>query len=413
MATYIFRLVTVLAIATMTIAITAPATEAKRSRDSRAPAPMLIGPGPGLGVGMATGGVRVGGQVTGGGGSSVLESVARGAVVGTAGGPIGVAIGAGAGLLHGLWVKHRQEAQARAEAERQRQIDRELEEQMAAQQPVGAMTGATDEQGVLIVKNHLDEPASASPGRDAGTHVASVPPDPAYDAPPGDRPDAEGFRSVHEGDRLVRRERRAVDGRIEVVLHYDAQGRMVRREESTRLDGRLDTSIVYADGKPVAKESDTDGDGHADVWAMYDAAGELSRLESLVEGGRRHTQRYAGGAVTQEEWRRDADGALLSRVAYENGRVREKLDGGLLSVFDEAGRLSKEGRVGIEERMVAWRHFDANGDVAREEEFGEDGRLTVVTHYERGRLVRKELYEIDETAFTRVPLASPDAGGAR
>jgi hypothetical protein len=348
MARHSFKLVAVGAIALMTIALAAPAADAQRPRPSRVPPPPPAGSGPGVSLGVGSGGVRVGAAPTGTG-HIVLDSLARGVAIGGAGGPIGLAIGAGVGLIHGLWAKHRHEANARAEAERQREMDRELEEQMRAQRPGGALAGGTgDEQGVLIVKNHLDEPASASPASDSvGTRVASVPPDRTSDAPPRDRVDAEGFRSVYEGDRLVRRERRAAGGRVDVVLHYDEQGRMVRRDEATRPGSGLDTSTFYADGKPVRKESDTDGDGRADVWATYDATGELSRMESLVEGGRRHTQVYAGGAVTREEWR------------------------------------------------------------------SADGQLTAVAHYEAGRVVRRELYEIDESAFTRVPLVSTDAEPAR
>jgi hypothetical protein len=63
--------------------------------------------------------------------------------------------------------------------------------------------------------------------------------------------------------------------------------------------------------------------------------------------------------------------------------------------------------------MLKWTYFDGNGDVTREEEFGNDGRLTAVAHYEAGRIVRRELYDIDASAFTRVPVVSTtDAAGS-
>ena len=340
-----------------------------------------------VGAGGRSGGGVVGGSLGGGLGSpDLLSSAATGAAVGAMGGPIGMAVGAGLGLLHGLWAKKKYEEHARAEAERQRAMDRELERQMATQRPGGPPSPTGEEQGVLFVKDHLAaEAPSASPRvPERETQVAAVPGRDAGVVPARDGIDAEGFRPVFGGSRLVRRGRRAADGSVEQVLHYDTRGRLVRRDDASRSDGRLDTSAFYADGVLQRKESDTDGDGNVDVWAFYDGVGDLARLETLVNGSRR-------------------------TEVYRAGRVAERLDGDLLSVFDEAGQLVKQGRKGAGDRMLAWRYFEPSGAVVREEEFGDDGRLSAVAHYEAGRLVRRELYEIDEAAFSRVPLVSPES----
>jgi antitoxin component YwqK of YwqJK toxin-antitoxin module len=335
-----------------------------------------------VGVGTGSRGVRVGGGVGGVSPDPILNSAAMGAALGSAGGPIGMAVGAGIGILHGIWAKKKYEREARAEQERQRAMARELEREMAAQRAGGAAD--TDEgQGVLIVADNLatnDAPA-ASPPTERSTHVASVP----REARPPDDVDADGFRPVYEDKRLVRREHRTPDGSVDVVLHYDARGRIVRRDESSRMDGRLDTSAHYTDGTLSHKESDTDGDGKPDVWAFYDGAGELTRLETLTANGARRIERYRAG------------------------RVAERLDGDLLSVFDDAGRLVKQGRQGAGDRMLSWRYYEPNGNVAREEEFDADGALAAVAHYESGRIIRRELYKIDDAAFTRVPLVASDA----
>jgi hypothetical protein len=373
---------TVATIALTSIGVVAPAVDAG---PRRRPAPVLVGPPMGSGIGLSggSGGLRVGGGV-GASPDPLLNSAATGAIVGSMGGPIGMAIGAGVGVLHGLWAKKKQEQQARADAERQRAMDRELEREMAAQRPGGPSVADSEGQGVLIVSDHLAETPSASPATpDRPTQVASVPPAEAA-APARGAVDAGGFRPVYEGTRLVRHEHRAPDGLVDVVLHYDTRGRVVRRDESSRLDGRLDTSASFIDGVLQRKDSDTDGDGTRDVWAYYDGAGELTRMESLASGGGRRTEVYRGG------------------------RVAERLEGDLLSVFDDAGRLVKQGRKGAGDRMLAWRYFEANGDVTKEEEFDTDGGLSAVAHYERGRLVRRELYEVDESAFTRVPLVAPE-----
>lgn len=316
------------------------------------PRPMILTQAPSFGVG--SGGVRVGGSVAPSG-DVIRDSVINGAVLGSAGGPIGAAIGAGVGLLHGLWAKRQVEKAARVESDKQKQADRKIEEELAAQKP-GSSTS------------------------DPGTAVASLPPTAEAAEPPRDRLDPDGFRPVYEGGRLVRRERIAADGSVTEVLHYDTKAQIVRRDESSRRDGRFDTSTFYADGKPQRRESDTDGDGSVDLWATYDAGGDVARLETLADG-KRHTQVYVAGKVSEEAWRRATDGVVTKRVKYEDGAVREKLDGNFLT------------------------YFEPNGAIAREAELGADGRPTMIAYYEGGRLVRRELYEIDDKAFERVPLA--------
>jgi hypothetical protein len=339
--------------ATVDVPISAPAPRPRPRVARPDPAPRVVYPPPppvyasdplyaspraGVGVGVGSGGgVSVGGGASSSSGGSVMDSVVNGAALGGLGGPIGLAIGAGVGLLHGMWAKNRRDKQAQAETARQQEMDRQLEREVA-NQPHGG-----DEQGVRIVKDHLaDEPvrtASTTPG----PMVASVPPPPAepVKAPARDAVDQDGFRPIYEGDRLVRRERPGADGNPEVILHYDKAGTLVRRQESTRADGRLDTTLFYgAGGKLERKESDTDGDGRTDVFASYDGLGNLAQMETV-------------------------DGATRTR-----------------------------------------RHFDASGTVTREDELGAGGEVVASAFYDSGRLVRRELYEVDESAFNRVPLVS-------
>lgn len=305
-----------------------------------APSSVYASPGVGVGVG-SRGGVSVGGGIGSSGGGSVMDSVMNGAALGGVGGPIGLAVGAGVGLLHGIWAKNRRDKQSQAEAARQQEIDRQLEREVA-NQPHG------EEQGVRVVKDHLDDEPVRAASKTSDPMVASAPPPPAAPArkapakqtPARDAVDDEGFRAVYEGDRLVRRERLGVDGKPEIVLHYDHNRQLVRRQESSRADGRLDTTLFYGKSGLERKESDTDGDGKTDVFATYDGLGNLAQMET-VEGARRTR-----------------------------------------------------------------RHFDAAGTVTREDQLGAKGEVVASAFYDKGRLVRRELYEIDESAFNRVPLVS-------
>ncbi len=393
-----------------------------------------------------------------------MNSVMMGFIVGSAGGPIGSLVGAGVGYFHGLYAKKELEQQSQREADKLRKLDEELERQIILAQhhklPAGAggqASAPAPEQGVIIVEDHLPDGADRAGGSAAGggsepglepgvvvvtDHLArpdskkasGVVREPVVEpiSPPSQGPalarvppegvDREGLRAVYEGGRLVRRERDLNgDGKSDVILYYNEDGQLVRREESSRLDGRLDTWTFYAGGRPERKESDTDGDGAVDLWAYYDARGDLVRLESLVDRGRRLTQIYADGKVVKEELRLDPGGQLQARSTYQDGRIMEKEEDSsgngqldLVSVFDADGHLVKQGRKGGDSLISVWRYFDPKGTLLREERIGKDGQVGAVSYYEAGRLVRRELYELDDQLFKRVPVVSegdPAGGG--
>ncbi|MFQ5521497.1 MAG: FG-GAP repeat domain-containing protein [Candidatus Methylomirabilia bacterium] len=232
--------------------------------------------------------------------------------------------------------------------------------------------------------------------------------------PPG-RIDREGFRAIYEGERVVRRERDLDDdGRPDVIVHYGADGQPVRREESSQLDGRIDTWTFYADGKAERKEADTDGDGRVDLWAFYGPEGELVRVKSLTAPRRSLMQFYEEGKVVREERRREPGGQLQARQTYQDGKIQEKEEDSsgsgqldLVSIFDAEGQLVKQGHRDGDGRMVAWRYFDPErGTLLREEEIGERGEVVAVSYYQSGKLARRELYELKDELFKRVPLLS-------
>ncbi|MFQ5898677.1 MAG: hypothetical protein ACE5JN_10600 [Candidatus Methylomirabilia bacterium] len=376
-----------------------------------------------------------------------------GFILGSAGGPIGSGIGAVVGYFHGLSARKKMEQQARLEADRQKKLDQQLERQIVAQRG-GAAPAATapvspaiPERGVIIVKDHLDE-QRALPGRAGAAelsepgvivvtdHLAPSAPAPVPESrvPPARQPgspapargpslarvppariDRGGFRAIYEEERLVRRERDLDDdGRPDVIVHYGSDGRPARREESSQLDGRIDTWTYYMNGRAERKEADTDGDGGVDLWAFYGPEGELVRLKSLVDPRRSLTQFYEEGKVVREEWRREPGGQLQARQTYRDGRIRKKEEDSsgrgrldLVSIFDAERQLVKQGRRDSDGRVVAWRYFDPKrGTVLREEEIGEHGEVVAVSYYQSGTLARREVYELGDDFFKRVPLVS-------
>jgi hypothetical protein len=344
-------------------------------------------------------------------------------------GLVGAGAGAILGFIYGNLAMREDEKKADVEAQRQEATDAELERQIAEQKAKeGASEGgngsAGRKQGVIVLKDHLaDRPprpptgsATGPAGGPAGRGTPG-PADTARAAPP--EADAEGFRPVHEGGRLVRRERDAQgDGRPDTILHYDANGQLVRREDSSRLDGRMDLWTHYVEGKVVRKESDTHGTGQVDLWIHYDDGGNVARAEALVEKDVKLTQIFADGRVAREEWRRHPSGQVSAVAVHQDGKVvqREEDSTGqgrldLVSVFGPDGQLVKQGRRAEEGWLMSWRHFDAGGRVVREEELAKNGEIVTVSFYEEGRLTRKELYVLDEETFRRAPRV-PDVPGA-
>jgi hypothetical protein len=357
-----------------------------------------------------------------------------GFVFGSPLGIIGAAGGALLGFIYGNLAKRDEEKKAEVEAQRQEDIDADLERQIAERNASGAgpaeggKPAAGRKQGVIVVKDHLADQPGASPTSAAAGSAErpGSPPGPGTAtvarAGPGS-PDADGFRPVYEGGRLVRRERDAQgDGRPDTVLHYGTDGQLARREDSSRLDGRIDMWTYYADGKMAWRESDTRGTGQVDLWIYYDERENVARAESLVDDDTvKLTQIFADGEVVKEEWRRHPSGELSAIATRRNGQVvqREEDSTGqgrldLVSVFDPAGRLVKQGRRVDDGVLASWRYFDPKGALVREEELRTDGEVVAVSFFEGGRLTRKELYELDAELVRRaprVPDGAPATGG--
>ena len=147
------------------------------------------------------------------------------------------------------------------------------------------------------------------------------------------------------------------DGVPDLWIYYNPQkpGEIVRQEEATKGDGRVDTWSYFKDGKLVRREVDTKGQGRPDT-IFY----------------------YAGDKIAREERDETGQGRMTYRAVYQNGRLAtvEK---------DTSGRGQPD----------LWVYYDTSKDsevvVKEERDLNGDGIVDLWTYYEGGRIVRRDV----------------------
>jgi hypothetical protein len=285
-----------------------------------------------------------------------------------------------------------EQMQQRQEADALGDLQRQLAQR--GQGPQSAPPQAATPGGSAGAPSIAEELAALETGRDGRPApqaqlpvqgaAATSPPTPAQATPPtgsgaadlvedrnhDGRPDHWVYR---EGGRTVREtfDDRGT-GTPDRILYYDATGtQVVRSEEDTNGDGRIDTWTDYKNGQIVNRRSDTHGDGTIDTWTFYHD-GQVVRLEQDTDG----------------------DG-LPDRIEfYEGGhRVREEQD--------------RNGKAAV------ITYFDKNDQpTQRDEDTDGDGVLDMRSYYKAGKLVRREV--MNESALSAATgLKDPTAAPAR
>lgn len=147
------------------------------------------------------------------------------------------------------------------------------------------------------------------------------------------------------------------DGAPDLWIYYSPvkPGEVLRQEEATRWDGRVDTWSYFKDGKLVRREVDTQGKGTAD-----------------------RVYYFENDQIVREERDEKGTGYVSFRAIYENGRrakVEEDTKGG--------GKTDH------------WIYYDTTKDdeivLKEERDFDGDGAVDLWSYYENGRLVRRDL----------------------
>lgn len=147
------------------------------------------------------------------------------------------------------------------------------------------------------------------------------------------------------------------DGVPDLWIYYSPliPSEIVRQEEASHWDGRVDTWSYFNDGKLVRREVDTKGRGTADLVYYYD-----------------------NDKIVREERDENGTGHVSFRATYQNGRrakVEKETNGGGKTDFWIYYDTTKDGEIVLKEER------DLNGD----------GVVDLWSYYENGHLVRRDV----------------------
>lgn len=283
-----------------------------------------------------------------------MEGVAMG---GSIAGPYGAGGGLVIGLITGLvtadshyghvnnqiYAEQKKDQQLEAAIEQELSRQRELEDQIAA----ATDPSAPAVQPVAAKSRPQQQPTTPQLPAGKAVNTTDVA---ALTKPPAVTPTSSPFKNVEVRDVNG-------DGVPDLWIYYNPQktGEIIRQEEATQADGRVDTWSYFKDGKMVRREVDTRQSGRADTVYFYD-----------------------GDKIVREERDETGRGSMTYRAVYQDGRLakveRDSSGGGRsdLWIYYDA---SREGEIVIKEER------DLNGD----------GVPDLWSYFENGRIARRDV----------------------
>ena len=296
------------------------------------------------------------------------------------GGALGGIYGAGGGLVIGLLTglftaeTHYDQlnSQIQSEQTKDKLLEAKIEEELERQRKLEAQLLNSPESPQ---QNHAGSPASApsppdrtvSTGgmKDGSSTVASLSkketPSKSASSP---------FKNVEVRDVNG-------DGVPDLWIYYSPlrSSEIVRQEEASRFDGRVDTWSYFKEGRLVRREVDTKGKGAADTFYYYE-----------------------NNEIVREERDENGNGDVSFRAMYQNGR-RAKIE------------EATSGRGKIDH----WLYFDSSKDgeivLKEERDLNGDGVVDLWAYYEDGRLVRRDVSAVGLELLSkqdRLPVPPPD-----
>jgi len=278
---------------------------------------------------------------------------------GSIAGPYGAAAGLVLGVFYGLATADAHYAQINAQIQSEQakdqeleaQIEREIERQRDLEAQLGKVENPSEpkkKEEIQIAQRVIPttkEQTKADITRAEAVPLASLSkkeiPPPTSNTP---------FKNVEVRDTNG-------DGIPDLWIYYNPlkPGEIVRQEEATNGDGRVNTWSYFKDGKLVRREVDTKGNGRANTVYYYED-------DKLI----------------REERDEYGDGQPSYRAIYQNGRL---------------ARVEKD--LNHDGKMSLWIYYDTTkeGEVVLREEkdLNGDGAVDLWSYYEGGRLVRRDV----------------------
>jgi hypothetical protein len=282
-----------------------------------------------------------------------MEGVAMGgSIAGPYGAGGGLVIGLIAGLLtadshygqlnNQIYSERKKDQQLEAAIEQELARQRELENQIAG---VAAPSPASSEESRPVGSTSQPPPAASQqqPRPAPELSVAAL-------NKPSNNPTPQPFKNVDVRDLNG-------DGVPDLWIYYNPQrpGEIVRQEEASQADGRVDTWSYFRDGKMIRREVDTR---------------QLGRPDRVYF--------YIGDQIAREERDEIGQGAMTYRASYESGRL---------------ARVERDSTGGG--RADLWSYYDTAADgeimIREERDLNGDGVPDIWSHFENGRLTRRDV----------------------
>jgi len=112
------------------------------------------------------------------------------------------------------------------------------------------------------------------------------------------------------------------DGKMDRWIHYSRQGQTERVEQDVNFDGKPDVLIYYESARPARQEIASKNDGQIDTWLYLNARGEIERKGQDLDRSGKPTLwvYYQNGHPVRSEETATSSGASNRTVHYRTAR---------------------------------------------------------------------------------------------
>lgn len=286
-----------------------------------------------------------------------MEGVAMGGMIA---GPYGAGGGLILGLLTGLITADSHYGQVNRQINSEQQKDQQLE--AAIEQELARQRGFENQIAeATATSSSVNQPPVQTASRDRAADRLPPVNKPQANRPvekmevsslpkPAAQPPPTPFKNVEVKDVNG-------DGIPDLWIYYNPKnpGEVMRQEESTKGDGRVDTWSYFKDGQLIRRDVDTKGYGRPDTVFYYD-----------------------NNMIVREERDELGQGTITYRATYQNNRI---------------AKVEKD--TSGSGRPDFWIYYDVTRDgeviVKEERDLNGDGVADLWSYYDNGRLARRDV----------------------